>query len=255
MKIDRLLIQQSLGSHIFSFQPIAKDETIGYSIELVDGDICSEENQLHFSSTIDYLCDPSVKSGRPQLVEYHGDLTRRSTAQDCHFRFQFRSMHACPVCRRDQVEVIKHQECQAGQRAVSKMPKEYELCVVPEQLETKPDETTIQKFISPLANKKDATYNHIFNLPGELRTCSDYEDALGNSLLMGIFKFFIILTCCLLVCFCGCWCALSQLSRRYENLEKKRIAHLNWLERMRSDQERGVTGPRTSFSQKLVQMQ
>ena len=132
MKIDRLLIQQSLGTHITSFNPIEKDETIGYQIELVDGDMCSEELQIKYSSSIDYLCDPSVKSGRPQLFEYRGDLGRRNSAQDCHFKFQFRSMHACPVCKREQVEIIKHQQCQDGKRAVSKMPKEDELCTVPD---------------------------------------------------------------------------------------------------------------------------
>lgn len=89
------------------------------------------------------------------------------------------------------------------------MPKEGELCVVPEKLDKKPDESIIEKFISPMVNKKEVQYNHIFNLPGELRSCSDFEDALENSTMMTIFRILVILTCCLLVCFCGCWCALS----------------------------------------------
>lgn len=69
---------------------------------------------IRYSSTIDYLCDPSVKTGRPELIEYHGDISRRSKDEDCHFKFVHRSMHACPVCKRDQVEVIKHQQCSNG---------------------------------------------------------------------------------------------------------------------------------------------
>lgn len=107
LKIDRLLIQQSLGTHIKSFKTIEKDETIGFAIELEDGDICSEELQISYSSTIEYLCDPAAKSGRPEL-QYSGDVARRAEAADCHFTFVHRSMHACPVCKRDQVEVIKH---------------------------------------------------------------------------------------------------------------------------------------------------
>lgn len=35
------------------------------------------------------------------------------------------------------------------------MPKEGELCVVPEKLDKKPDESIIEKFISPMVNKKE----------------------------------------------------------------------------------------------------
>lgn len=153
------------------------------------------------------------------------------------------------------METIKHQQCQDGKRAVSKMPKEGELCIVPDQVDDKPDGQPISKYVSMDADSQEAQYNHVFNVPGELRACSDYEDALENSLMMTLFKIILVIVCLLLTCFCTCWCALSQLSRKYENLEKKRVAHLQWLERAKSDSERGLSGPRTSFSNKIAQMQ
>jgi len=164
-------------------------------------------------------------------------------------------MYACPVCKRDQVEVIKHQECKNGRRAVSKMPKDNELCVVPDKAEHKRDGEALSQHSAMEASGQSALYNQVFNIPGEQRECSEYEDAMENSVMMTIIKFLLLLFIIILTCFCACWCAYSQLSRRYESLEKKRAAHSKWLERAKSDSESGGAGPKTLFSDKIAEMQ
>lgn len=74
-------------------------------------------------------------------------------------------MHACPVCKRDQVDVIKHQQCQDGKRAVSKMPKRGEQCIVPDQTDYKADGQPISKFVSKDADSQEAQYSQVFNVP------------------------------------------------------------------------------------------
>lgn len=89
------------------------------------------------------------------------------------------------------------------------MPKDGELCVVPEQIDTRHDGQPISKFVSEGADTQDIQYSHVFNLPGEQRACSDYEDALENSVMVTIFKIILLLVCLLATCFCACWCAYS----------------------------------------------
>lgn len=87
----------------------------GFKVNYVGGEICNKEKGLQHSTSIEYVCDPTVEIGKPVLTK---SAFANNDTSDCHYIFQWRSKLACPQCKQEQVRTIQS-VCQQGYRTIA----------------------------------------------------------------------------------------------------------------------------------------
>ncbi|XP_031559408.1 UPF0577 protein KIAA1324-like [Actinia tenebrosa] len=95
----------SIG-RVIGFKPKAEDVRSGVMVELLHGDRCysGRGSQSKYSTTIDLQCDVEAGVGSPGPESNYTQVLRR-----CNYYFVWRSLYACPKCRKQDFEKVQHQ--------------------------------------------------------------------------------------------------------------------------------------------------
>lgn len=126
-ELKGLKVKKNLGSVLESVGNFSKN---GYTISYSQGDICQSAGHngpVLFSSEVRYICNSSSDQlGWPEVLE---------VVDHCHFKFEWASKWACPVCRHPQIKRVAG-SCIEGQRSFAYLPNDN--CLILEEKETNP---------------------------------------------------------------------------------------------------------------------
>ncbi|KAK3697538.1 hypothetical protein QZH41_019779, partial [Actinostola sp. cb2023] len=102
----------SIG-RVIGFKP-KKDIASGVMVELLHGDICLRSSNQRYNTTIDLTCDVDAGVGNPGPENNYTQVFR----PPCRYYFKWRSLYACPKCRKEDFEKVTH-ECVNGSAKVT----------------------------------------------------------------------------------------------------------------------------------------
>lgn len=239
--LDDFRIQMSLGSE---FESISNFTSSGYTVAYKNGDVCNFEKEIMFSSSIDYVCDPSIEVGKPILSDFAGSTGSMNSQEECHYRFTWHSKQVCPQCKQAVINTVQG-PCIDGYKRVQQMPKEGEHCVLYPELQNRNDG------YPAIADRSGLNQSEVYayKMDDQIEECSETKELMDNQIFISVMQKVLIFIFFLVICCIGSACGYMQLSRKFDKLERRHTQHQHWLA-LATDPERGPK-LRTIFNQKM----